>query len=62
MLPTKDGEIATMNDFKFYVAGGVTGLSVVDQDTLDQDLDVLAFDSNGEPIADEVTAVVTTMN
>lgn len=62
ILPTKDGEISTMNDFKFYVAGGITGLSVVDQDTGDPDFDVLAFDSDGQLIVDEVSANVASMN
>jgi hypothetical protein len=58
MIPARDGSVATMNDFKFYVAGGVTGLAVVDQDTNDPgDFDVLAFDGNGNPIAD-VTATI----
>lgn len=61
ITPARDGEIRTMADFKFYVAGGVTGLDVVDQDTLDgqADLDVLAFDIDGNPITG-ITATVAT--
>jgi len=62
ITPTKSGEISTINDFKFYVAGGITGLTVVDQNTADPDLDVLAFDANGNPISGDVTATVTAMN
>ena len=58
IMPTSDGEITTVKDFKFYVAGGIGGLSIVDQDTNDPDLDVLAFDSDGAPIAGDVVASV----
>jgi hypothetical protein len=42
LTPTRDGEIKTMTDFKFYVAGGVNNLTVNN---------VQAFDINGESVA-----------
>ena len=62
ITPANNAGFFTMNDLKFYVAGGVTGLDVVDQDTNDGDLDVLAFDIDGNPLATEVTATVVSMN
>jgi len=50
MTPATDGEIKTMNDFKFYVAGGINGVAVVDQDTINPGLDVNAYDSGGFPV------------
>ena len=62
ITPTRDNEITTLNDFKLYVAGGITGLTVVDQDTLAAGLNVLAFDANGNPISDTITATVSAIN
>lgn len=53
MLPSRDGEIATMNDFKFYVAGGIANVAVSGA--------VQAFDASGSPVAG-VSAVVTLNN
>lgn len=41
LLPARDGEITVMHDFKFYVAGGVTNLTVNS---------VQAFDIDGYPV------------
>jgi hypothetical protein len=49
LMPTRTGEITQMLDFKFYVAGGVTNLGIVD---------VQAFDVDGNP----VTGVTATIN
>lgn len=65
ITPARDGEITNMNDFKFYVAGGINGLTVVDQDAGDPDIDVQAFDANGntlDPVTEQVTAAVASMN
>jgi hypothetical protein len=49
LTPAKGLVLGNMKDFKCYVAGGITGLQVVN---------VKAFDINGNPIS-EVTASVT---
>ena len=41
LMPARAGEIDDIQDFKFYVAGGVTGLSVTS---------VLAYDMDGNPV------------
>ena len=33
LMPARNGAIATLNDCRFYVAGGITGLAVAGQDT-----------------------------
>jgi hypothetical protein len=50
MTPAQDGGMTNMHDFKFYVAGGVTGLSV--------DGAVKAFDVNG----DSITGISASIN
>ena len=62
MTPAMGSGVFTMNDFKFYVAGGILNLAAIDQDPGDSDIDVLAFDINGDPLTDEVVATVTPMN
>jgi len=54
LTPTRDAEITSLTDFKFYVAGGVTGLQFPLGGTTGI---VQAFDSNGNPVAD-ITATV----
>ena len=48
LTPTRDGEVAVMQDLKFYVAGGITNLEFAAGGTTM--LDVPAFDTNGEQI------------
>ena len=43
MTPTRDGEVVSMNDFKFYIAGGVTNLA--------PNGPAQAFDMNGDQIS-----------
>ena len=52
MMPARDGEISTMNDFKFYVAGGVENLAMGS---------VQAFNSEGRVITDMDTPLITQM-
>lgn len=49
LTPARDNEITHINDFKFYVAGGITNLMV---------LDVQAFDIDGAPWPDPISATV----
>lgn len=42
IMPAKGQALSTIKDYKFYVAGGITGLQVVN---------VKAFDINGNPVA-----------
>ena len=53
LMPTRDGEIKNMTDFKFYVAGGLTGVAVNGA--------VQAFNSNGGTVSG-VSATVTPSN
>ena len=51
LTATRDRGVESLTDFKFYVAGGITGLQL-------QSVDVLSFDANGNPLSG-VTASVT---
>jgi len=62
ITPTRTGEITTFNDFKFYIAGGIGGLTAIDQDPVASGLNVLAFDANGNLLPDPVTATITAAN
>jgi len=42
LMPAKGVALGNMKDFKFYVAGGVTGLNIIS---------VKAVDTNGNPVA-----------
>jgi hypothetical protein len=48
LLPVRDGEITTMEDFKFYVAGGITGLQFASGGT--SLVGAQAFDIDGNPV------------
>lgn len=48
LMPTRDDEIKTFNDFKFYIAGGITNLSV---------FDVKAYDINGVELTGVIASV-----
>ena len=47
-MPVRDGEITEMEDFKVYVAGGITGLQFASGGTTL--LGAQAYDINGNPV------------
>ena len=54
LMPSRDGEITNMTDFKFYVAGGIANLAISGGS-------LQAFDSNGDPVTG-VSASITARN
>ena len=49
LMPVRDGEITTMEDFKVYVAGGITGLKFASSGTTTL-VGAQAYDINGSPV------------
>lgn len=49
LMPARDGNVTDMKDYKFYVAGGITGLQFAGGGTTL--LGAQAFDINGAPVA-----------
>lgn len=60
LMPAKNTTLGDFKDFKFYVAGGITGL--VETSTGLLQAEVSGFDVSGTPIAEAITMTITNKN